>query len=257
MRDDDEEDKYSDSSDDDSGSDSEEREEEEESRSKKSKKKKKKKEKKKKKKKKDKKKDKKKKKKKKKKKSKSGGLGAIDQLTYGARGILRAGDRAHMYEKKEEFLRWLIEVKDKQPSMLNRREEEDFFSMYCEDFNTCTLPDEKYYDVRAWEMKEAKKRGLNSVQELYTNKSTMTDEEKAAMERRALRDREREEKEQARTFMLKEQLKKAKATDSAAFREIEERNRATGPETFESIALKRKRDKEARDDAITKKLRGF
>eukprot|EP00466_Bigelowiella_natans_P010411 jgi/Bigna1/86669/estExt_fgenesh1_pg.C_120201 len=141
--------------------------------------------------------------------------------------------------------------------MMNKREEEDFFSMYCEDYNTCTLPDDKYYNLGAWEMREAKKRGLSTVQELYTDEKTMTDEEKAAMERRRIRDEQRQRTEDARTYMLMKQLKEAKRTDAAAFNRIEEEHRAKGPETFESIAKKRRLEKEARESAITKKLRGY
>ncbi|GAB5371555.1 hypothetical protein AAMO2058_001590000 [Amorphochlora amoebiformis] len=194
-------------------------------------------------------------KKKKKKKSKKTIEGVINQLEYGSRGIVRADNRAHMYEKKEEFLRWLIEIKDKQPSMLNRREEQDFWSMYCEDYNTCTLP-EKFYNIGKWEISEAKRRGVKSVQDLYTNDG-MTDEERKRMEVLKQRDDARQKIEQARTFAIMEQLKKAKKVDSARFKEIEEEHRARGPETFESIALKRKRAKEAKEAAITKKLRGF
>jgi len=154
-------------------------------------------------------------------------------------------------------LRWLIEVKDKQPSMLNRREEEDYFSMYCEDYNTCTLPDDKYYNIAKWEINEAKKRGLKTVQELYTSSKGMTDEEKAQMERRAARDQQRQNKEDARAYALMQELKKAKETDRARFNEIAEEHRARGPETFESVALKRKRAKEAQEAAITKKMRGY
>lgn len=95
--------------------------------------------------------------------------------------------------------------------MLNKREEEDYFSMYCEDYNTCTLPDEKYYNIRSWEMREASKRGLKTVQELYTDTNTMTDEEKAAMERRRLQDELRKKQEDARTFAMMQALREVKA----------------------------------------------
>ena len=180
----------------------------------------------------------------------------MNQAVFGARGIIRPENRAHMYEKKEEFMRWLVEVKDKQPSMLSQRDERELFSEYCEDYNTCTLPDEKYYNIAAWEMEEARRRGVKSRQDLYDLDAGMTDEEKAALERRRLRDAERTRVEDARTRALMMELKRAKREDSALFREIEEQHRAKGPETFESIAKKRKAAKEAQEAAMRKKLYG-
>jgi hypothetical protein len=49
----------------------------------------------------------------------------------------------------------MIEVK-KQPEILGqgKREVMKWFKAYVEDFNTATLPHEKYYNFDAWEMKE-------------------------------------------------------------------------------------------------------
>uniref|UniRef100_A0A7S4DQS0 Uncharacterized protein n=2 Tax=Lotharella globosa TaxID=91324 RepID=A0A7S4DQS0_9EUKA len=106
-------------------------------------------------------------------------------------------------------------------------------------------------------MAEAKRRGVKSRQDLYASSTSMTDEEKAQLERRRLRDEQRQKLEDARTYALMKELKKAKKENSAVFKEIEDEHRAKGPETFESVALKRKRRKEAQENAITKKLRGY
>lgn len=66
---------------------------------------------------------------------------------WGAYGILRDSD---MHTKQEEFYAWLSEVKGVAMDMCSRREIADYFSSYVEDYNTATMPSEKYYDMRKW-----------------------------------------------------------------------------------------------------------
>ncbi|KAI9031383.1 hypothetical protein DFJ74DRAFT_702391 [Hyaloraphidium curvatum] len=69
-------------------------------------------------------------------------------LPFGARGILRSTD---MYTKDAEFHAWLTEIKRIDPGVVPPRELREYFAEYAEDFNTCTLPHEKYYDLARWE----------------------------------------------------------------------------------------------------------
>jgi hypothetical protein len=64
--------------------------------------------------------------------------------------------------KRSEFLVWLMEVKSTNYESLSKWEEEKLMEDYMEDFNTCTMPHEKYYDLDKWEKKEEmlKKKGL-------------------------------------------------------------------------------------------------
>merc|ERR1712196_409369 len=125
------------------------------------KKKKKKKDKKKEKKKKDKKKDKKKKKKDKKgKKEKKKGAKKKKNASsvahqFGKFGIIKAED---FFNKKPEFMAWAMEVKKSNTDMLGQMQMKDLFKEYVEDYNTATMPSEKYYDLTAWDQKMAAKR---------------------------------------------------------------------------------------------------
>ena len=44
----------------------------------------------------------------------------------------------------QEFEVWLREVKNVEAATLPKRETMEYFSTFAEDFNTCTLPHEKY-----------------------------------------------------------------------------------------------------------------
>ena len=59
---------------------------------------------------------------------------------------------------RDEFNAWAREVKHVEPPGA-KGELEALFADFCEDFNTCTLPAEKYYDLRAWEAAEAARAG--------------------------------------------------------------------------------------------------
>lgn len=50
--------------------------------------------------------------------------------------------------------------------VLPKAEEKELFRTFCEDFNTATLPHQKYYDLAEYERKkadESSKRGLSEV----------------------------------------------------------------------------------------------
>ena len=55
-----------------------------------------------------------------------------------------------MAAKSYEFEAWVREVK-RVASAGGKREMEELFSTFCEEWNTCTLP-EKYYNLMAWEV---------------------------------------------------------------------------------------------------------
>ncbi|KAL1503189.1 hypothetical protein AB1Y20_011247 [Prymnesium parvum] len=70
---------------------------------------------------------------------------------WGAYGIIKESD---MHLKQEEFYAWLAEVKGVSQEMLGRRDLAEYFSSYVEDYNTATLPSEKYYNMRKWYLEE-------------------------------------------------------------------------------------------------------
>merc|ERR1712196_538485 len=96
------------------------------------------------------KKDKKKKKKKDKKdKKESGAMGAVTEQ-YGKYGTISNED---MYNKRAEFTAWLVEVKKTHIESLGRREEQELFKDFVEDYNTATMPHKKYYNIDAYDKK--------------------------------------------------------------------------------------------------------
>lgn len=52
-----------------------------------------------------------------------------------------------MYSKDAEFHSWLVEIKHIDPGMVPPRELKDYFAEFAENYNTCTLEHEKYYDL--------------------------------------------------------------------------------------------------------------
>merc|ERR1712130_202556 len=66
---------------------------------------------------------------------------------YGKFGIIKAED---FFNKKPEFMAWAMEVKKQNTDMLGQMQMKDLFKEYVEDFNTATMPSEKYYDLGAW-----------------------------------------------------------------------------------------------------------
>jgi len=81
--------------------------------------------------------------------------------TWGKYGIIKDSD---MYEKQEEFLAWLTEVKGIAQESCGRRELETHFSDYVEDYNTATLAGgEKYYNLRVWYVKEERRKAAQGA----------------------------------------------------------------------------------------------
>ncbi|TFK20603.1 hypothetical protein FA15DRAFT_673340 [Coprinopsis marcescibilis] len=56
-----------------------------------------------------------------------------------------------IYSKVAEFQAWLIEERKVNPERITKDQEKKEFSRFVEDFNTATLPHEKYYNIDAYE----------------------------------------------------------------------------------------------------------
>lgn len=80
------------------------------------------------------------------------GKGTAATATYGRYGIVRPED---MWTKAPEFNAWLQEVKSRNPEAIAKWEEKELFREYAEDFNTSTLPCEKFYDLDRWHRQQA------------------------------------------------------------------------------------------------------
>lgn len=55
--------------------------------------------------------------------------------------------------KEAEFQAWLAEEKNVGAAALSKRELQEMWDTFREDFNTATLPHKKYYDIRKWTAK--------------------------------------------------------------------------------------------------------
>ncbi|KAG7566864.1 hypothetical protein FFLO_01365 [Filobasidium floriforme] len=69
---------------------------------------------------------------------------------WGTYGIISEADRAN---KDPEFRAWLVEERTVNPETLPKDKEKKEFLRFIEDFNTATLPSEKYYDMAKYEIK--------------------------------------------------------------------------------------------------------
>ncbi|KAI8975650.1 hypothetical protein BDF20DRAFT_822378, partial [Mycotypha africana] len=53
-----------------------------------------------------------------------------------------------------EFQAWLIEVKNADVETLSNNKRKELFNDFMEDYNTATMPHEKYYDLEKWERRQ-------------------------------------------------------------------------------------------------------
>jgi len=67
---------------------------------------------------------------------------------WGKHGIISDSD---FYTKAQEFRTWLLEERKINPEAISKDHEKKEFSKFVEDFNTATLPHEKYYHMEAYE----------------------------------------------------------------------------------------------------------
>lgn len=91
----------------------------------------------------------------KKEKGKNKGLKESCTAQFGKYGIIKAED---FFNKKPEFLMWATEVKKALIDTMGQMQQKDLFKDYIEDYNTATMPIEKYYDLNAWDKKMSVKR---------------------------------------------------------------------------------------------------
>jgi len=89
-----------------------------------------------------------------KKKKQLGELGSCSNQ-FGKYGILKAED---FFNKKAEFLVWAMEVKKANTDAMGQMQQKDLFKEYMEDYNTATMPSQKYYNLQAWDTKQSYKR---------------------------------------------------------------------------------------------------
>ncbi|KAG2229008.1 hypothetical protein INT48_008681 [Thamnidium elegans] len=88
--------------------------------------------------------------KKSKKKSKKSNLSSVGDQ-WGKYGIIHEAD---IFSKEAEFQAWLIEVKNANVEILNNIKRKEMFVDFMEDYNTATMPHEKFYDLHKWDKRQ-------------------------------------------------------------------------------------------------------
>lgn len=83
---------------------------------------------------------------------------AVDQNEFGKYGVIR---EENFYQKQKEFEVYMSEVKNL-PGIMGqgRAEVMKYFRDFMEDYNTATMPHEKYYHYDKWEMADYQRRKL-------------------------------------------------------------------------------------------------
>ncbi|EIW80477.1 hypothetical protein CONPUDRAFT_137666 [Coniophora puteana RWD-64-598 SS2] len=74
---------------------------------------------------------------------------------WGKYGVISESD---FYNKSHEFRTWLLEERKVNPETISKDQERKDFAVFVEDFNTATLPHEKYYNMDAYETRMASLR---------------------------------------------------------------------------------------------------
>ncbi|CAH0476744.1 unnamed protein product [Peronospora belbahrii] len=119
---------------------------------------------------------------------------AVNQDKYGKYGILRESD---FHYKSVSFQAWLRDVKKMGEFNGPKWEAMELFKEYMEDYNTCTMPHKKYYDIEKYEMKryQKKQRKAFANQKETSGKTldTLADEERLHRELRNAREKKEQE----------------------------------------------------------------
>ncbi|KAI0686267.1 hypothetical protein BC835DRAFT_1535780 [Cytidiella melzeri] len=127
-----------------------------------------------------------------KKKKKSGFVGH----QWGKYGVLNETD---LYNKEPEFRAWLVEERMINPETISKDQTKKEFAKFVEDYNTATLPHEKFYDITSYETRMAAMRSgeyLPPQDDGYDPNADL----------RALQSTHKRKPRNADTFMSKEQL---------------------------------------------------
>jgi hypothetical protein len=112
-----------------------------------------------------------------------------------------------------EFEAYMMEVK-KMPEIAtsSKREVMQWFKSYIEDYNTATLPHEKYYNLEKWEMDEYRKDQQRKQHERLANSDNFSFNDEASREADRKRNRDLAEKrefEETKARMLADTSKRS------------------------------------------------
>jgi len=67
---------------------------------------------------------------------------------WGKYGIISESD---IFNKEPEFRAWLVEERKMNPERMSKDQNKKEFTRFVEDYNTATFPNEKFYNIEAYE----------------------------------------------------------------------------------------------------------
>ena len=126
------------------------------------------------------------------------------EYEYGKFGVLRETD---YYNKRPEFTLWALEVKGADLETMSRFEEKELFKTFMEDYNTATLPHDKYYSLETYEKTTGGGTGTGGTG--GQERMVFNDEAERKRELKAQREREHADR-------LRQAYEEMKTTDKAA-----------------------------------------
>ncbi|KAF9046498.1 hypothetical protein BJ165DRAFT_1472139 [Panaeolus papilionaceus] len=115
---------------------------------------------------------------------------------WGKYGLITEID---IFNKNQEFYTWLVEERKINPETVSKDQQKKEFSRFVEDYNTATLPHEKYYNMEAYERRMSALRSgeyLPPTDDLYDFNADM----------KALSSSKKKKPVENETYMSKEQL---------------------------------------------------
>ncbi|KAG0307688.1 hypothetical protein BGZ97_000314 [Linnemannia gamsii] len=90
-----------------------------------------------------------------------------------------------MWNKESEFQAWLMEVKHLNPETIPQNKMKEHFVGFMEDYNTVTMPHEKFYNLSKWEDRQrAIRMGEPLPEDKQGSVNLMNDEEQLRMKQR-------------------------------------------------------------------------
>ena len=130
----------------------------------------------------------------------------------------------------------MIEVRHRSPNDVAPREERELFRGFVEDYNTATMPNDKYYNIEKWHQSQRAAGDDDAADDMRG----LTDEQVLAWQRAAARIEDAKRLESERVYRLRQELSRAKESGGEDWNRIVARNEASmiAP-TFESIAKAR------------------
>jgi len=159
-----------------------------------------------------------------------------DNYRQGQYGFIGERDRL---AKIPEFTSWLIEVHGISRETLPMREERKWWAQFCDDWNTGTMVDSKYYDIEKWENDIKSSENNNSNNDITYG---ATDEELLRIQRQEIRKTAQQKAYHERVTEMRIELKNLKSQHDAKYHELVAKH-VPKQHTFETIEAKRRADK--------------